>query len=79
MDLILQVFLSVFSGILLSLAIPNEIYNLGQPIFTLKADLPKQVRFFVVIAIHFKERDGYYNKKGIARFAIPSSVLTAQP
>ena len=40
MDLILQVFLSVFSGILLSLAIPNEIYNLGQPIFTLISLVP---------------------------------------
>lgn len=41
MELILQViFSSVFSGLLLSLAIPNEIYLFGCPVFTLFAFIP---------------------------------------
>ncbi len=41
MELILQViFSSVFSGFLLSAAIPNEIYLLGCPIYTLMAFIP---------------------------------------
>lgn len=37
---ILQVFYSVFSGLLLSLSIPNELYLLGMPVFTLVAFIP---------------------------------------
>ena len=41
MELILQViFSSVFSGLLLSFAIPNEIYLFGCPVFTLFAFIP---------------------------------------
>ena len=41
MELILQViFSSVFSGLLLSVAIPNEIYLFGCPVFTLFAFIP---------------------------------------
>ncbi len=38
--MILQVFYSVFSGLLLALAIPNELYLLGFPFFTLFALVP---------------------------------------
>lgn len=40
MGSILQVFYSIFSGILLSLAIPNEIFLLGCPVITLFALIP---------------------------------------
>jgi len=40
MDLILQVFYSVFSGVILSLAIPNEFFNFGMPLFTIFALFP---------------------------------------
>lgn len=40
MGAILQVFYSIFSGILLSLAIPNEIYLLGQPFIAFFAIFP---------------------------------------
>lgn len=46
MGLILQVFLSVFSGVLLSLAIPNEIYLLGCPYLTLICLVPLYIAFF---------------------------------
>lgn len=45
MDLILQVFLSVFSGVILSLSIPNEIYLLGNPYFTLVSLVPFYITF----------------------------------
>lgn len=40
MKAILQVFLSVFSGVLLALAIPNELYLMGSPFYTLIAIIP---------------------------------------
>ena len=40
MSVILQVFYSAFSSVLLSLAIPNEIYSFGCPVFTLFALTP---------------------------------------
>lgn len=45
MDLILQVFYSVFSGLILSVAIPNEIYLLGNPYLTLIAIIPLYLAF----------------------------------
>ena len=46
MELILQViFSSVFSGLLLSAAIPNEIYLLGCPVYTLLAFIPLYLAF----------------------------------
>ena len=40
MSVILQVFYSAFSGILLSLAIPSELYPFGCPLLTLIALIP---------------------------------------
>ncbi len=40
MKMILQVFYSIFSGLLLSLAIPNELFLLGSPLITLFAIIP---------------------------------------
>lgn len=40
MKLILQVFLSIFSALILALALPNEIYLLGSPYYTLFALVP---------------------------------------
>ena len=40
MELILQVFYSIFSGALLALAIPNELHLLGAPFYTLLAFVP---------------------------------------
>lgn len=40
MKAILQVFLSVFSGVILALAIPNELYLMGSPFYTLIAIIP---------------------------------------
>jgi outer membrane murein-binding lipoprotein Lpp len=46
MELILQViFSSVFSGLLLSAAIPNEVYLFGCPVFTLFAFIPLYLIF----------------------------------
>ena len=45
MDLILQVFYSVFSGILLSAAIPNEFFKLGYPAISLFAIIPFYIAF----------------------------------
>lgn len=40
MEVILQIFYSIFSGVLLAIAIPNEIYLFGAPIITLFALIP---------------------------------------
>ena len=48
MDMILQVFLSAFSGLILSLAIPNEIYLLGFPLLTLFSLVPLYITFTLV-------------------------------
>ena len=40
MTLILQVFYSVFSGVMLSAAIPNEIYMFGNPLLAFIALIP---------------------------------------
>lgn len=49
MELILQViFSSVFSGLALSLAIPNEIYLFGFPFFTLIAFIPLYLIFYKI-------------------------------
>ena len=45
MELILQVFYSVFSGALLAAAIPNELYLLGCPFYTLLAFIPYYLVF----------------------------------
>ena len=46
MELILQViFSSVFSGFMLSVAIPNEFYLFGCPIYTLAAFIPLYLIF----------------------------------
>ena len=45
MELILQVFYSFFSGCMLSLSIPNEIYEFGSPVFTLFAFIPYYILF----------------------------------
>ena len=42
---ILQVFYSVFSGLILSLAIPNEFYLLGMPFLSLFALIPLYFAF----------------------------------
>lgn len=45
MEVILQVFYSFFSGCMLSLAIPNEFYEFGSPMFTLIAFIPYYILF----------------------------------
>ena len=45
MTLILQVFYSIFSGVMLSAAIPNEIYKFGEPVLTFFALIP----FYITI------------------------------
>lgn len=45
MEVILQVVYSFFSGCLLSLAIPNEIYDFGAPFYTLIAFVPFYILF----------------------------------
>ncbi|MCR5189463.1 MAG: apolipoprotein N-acyltransferase, partial [Treponema sp.] len=45
MELILQVFYSIFSGALLALAIPNELHLLGAPFYTLIAFIPYYLVF----------------------------------
>ena len=45
MEVILQVFYSFFSGCMLSLSIPNEIYEFGSPVFTLFAFIPYYILF----------------------------------
>ena len=46
MEVILQVFYSVFSGLILATAIPNEIYSFGAPFFTLLALIPFYLIFY---------------------------------
>lgn len=46
MEVILQVFYSVFSGLMLALAIPNELYTFGAPVFTLIAFIPFYLCFY---------------------------------
>ena len=46
MELILQVFYSVFSGVMLAAAIPNEVYTFGAPYFTLIAFIPFYLVFY---------------------------------
>ena len=48
MEVILQVFYSVFSGVMLAAAIPNEIYYFGAPYFTLIALIPFYLTFYRV-------------------------------
>ncbi len=45
MELILQVFYSIFSGALLGLAIPNELHLFGAPVYTLIAFIPYYLAF----------------------------------
>ena len=45
MTLILQVFYSIFSGVILSAAIPNEIYKFGEPLLSFIALVP----FYITI------------------------------
>ena len=46
MEVILQVFYSVFSGLIFSAAIPNEIYSFGAPVLTLVAFIPFYLVFY---------------------------------
>ena len=54
MELILQVFYSFFSGCMLSLSIPNEIYEFGSPVFTLFAFIPYYILFSKKINKNFQ-------------------------
>ena len=45
MELILQVFYSIFSGVILAIAIPNELYLFGCPYFSLFAFIPYYLVF----------------------------------
>ena len=46
MEVFLQVFYSFFSGTMLSMAIPNELYEFGAPFYTLIAFIPYYILFF---------------------------------
>lgn len=56
MSLVLQVFYSVFSALMLSLAIPNELYLLGCPFYALFAIIP----FYYVISNARRFRNAFW-------------------
>ena len=45
MEVFLQVFYSFFSGTMISMAIPNELYEFGAPFYTLIAFIPYYILF----------------------------------
>lgn len=57
MNPILQVFYSIFSGLLLSIAIPNEFYYLGMPIYGFLAFIP----YYFVISISKNYKMAFLN------------------